>query len=123
MEKYLISLTIRVRVEPDPNEVVRATTNAQAMKWRLLLLGTKGSYRMLQGEQVTAFSNANYMEAAKAGLLYVELEPEISQRRAFSPEIDKATGMPLLLERYEDAFARRQQDGAVPPQAKLPMNA
>jgi hypothetical protein len=92
--------------------VVRAATNAQQGKWALWVLGTKGSLRRLQGQQVATFGTSDkYMAYAKAGLLYAELAPEQGDRLAFSPQVDKATGLPLLLENYEHAFAKRSPEG------------
>lgn len=111
MEKHLITITVRERVEPDPNAVVRATTNAQQMKWKLWLLGGKGSRRCLQGQQVIKYTNDQYMQAARAGLLYSEREPEVSELWAFSPHLDGHTGLPQLMEPYDFAFAKRSPEG------------
>lgn len=111
MEKYLITTTIRERVDADPNAVVRATTNAQSMKWKLWLLGGKGSRRCLQGDQVLKYTNDQYAQAARGGFLYIEREAEISEQWAFSPHLDGHTGLPQLMELYDHVFAKRSPEG------------
>lgn len=126
MEQLLISLTIRTRVEPDPNAVVRALERATNLRGKLWVLGAKGSRRTLQGQQVNAFGEPErYMQYAKAGLLYYEPEHEHAEQWAFSPGTDAGTQLPLLLERYDVAFAKRSYVGEAkeqaPAQATLPM--
>jgi hypothetical protein len=95
MEKHLINLKYSERVEPDPNAVVRAVQAAREMKTRLWLLGTKGSKRALQGEQVASWTSEQYMKYADAGLLYVERD----ELWAFAPALDANTFLPVLLDR------------------------
>lgn len=108
MDPYLITMTVSERVEADPNAVTRACVDAQNMKATLWLLGTTGSRRQLQGEQVTRFLPDQYMAAAKAGLLYVQ---RTDPRWAFCAGFDMQTGAPSLMEKYDDAFARRSYAG------------
>lgn len=116
MDPYLITITIRQRVEAEPNAVVRACIEARNLKATLWLLGTTGSRRALQGEQVARFNPEQYMQAAKAGLLYLTQE----ERWGFCAGFDAKTGAPSLMERYEDAFARRSYAGSKPDeQTKL----
>lgn len=114
MEKHLLTITIRTRVEPE--HVVKALSDAVNMKAALWLLGPRGSRRRLQGhQQVNQWRPDQYQEAARRGLLY--LEPEASEAWAFCPDLDATTGLPLLLEAYDLAFAKRSPEG---PQAKEP---
>ncbi|MBL8002867.1 MAG: hypothetical protein JNL05_13000 [Flavobacteriales bacterium] len=124
MEKYLLTITVRVRIAPDPNQVVKATTEAAAMKAKLWVLGAKGSRTCLQGDQVAKFGQPErYMKFAEAGLLYVELDPSAYPDKsvlwAFAPTLDSATGLPTLMERFDHAFAKRQPDGQAPAQAQM----
>lgn len=117
MEQHLIRMTIHHRVEPDANAVVRACVDAQNMKTRLCLMGPKGSMRYLQGPQVAQMANPQqYLTAAQGGFLYVEVEQPVF---AFAPALDPTSGLPVLLDGYEDAFAKRSYEGraADPPAA------
>lgn len=114
MDPYLISLTVLTRVAHEPNAVVKALETAVNVKGSLVLLGTKGSMRKLQGHQVNLFgSPERYMQYAEHGLLYLELDGP--PRYAFAAELDGQTGLPLLMECYNDAFARRSYAGAAKP--------
>jgi hypothetical protein len=120
MEKYLITLTIRTRVDPDPNHVVKALELARNHKATLWLLGTKGSRRTLRGEQVVHFTPQQYTDAARHGLLYIELDGEAYPDRApvwaFAPGVDADTGLPVLMETYDHAFAMRSHAGTTTQQ-------
>ena len=119
MEQTLITLTIRTRVEPDPNKVLKVVLAAKDHKGRLWVLGQSGSRRALQGSQVDAFGTSErYMKAAQYGLLYYEALPEQSEVWAFAPGVDPGTKLPVLLERYDVAFAKRSHEGAAAQEEK-----
>lgn len=122
MEKHLITMTIRTRVEP--GEEQKAMIHAAESKHALVLLGPKGSRRFLIGhEQVGRYRPDQYAAAARLGMLYVQ-PLDGGERSAFAPSLDEGTGLPLLMEDYDTAFARRSKEGVVekpaqPEQAKL----
>lgn len=122
MEKHLITMTIRTRVEP--GEEQKAMIHAAESKHALVLLGPKGSRRFLIGQdQVGRYRPDQYAEAARRGMLYVQ-PLDGGERSAFAPNLDPETGLPLLMEDYDTAFARRSKEGVVakpaePEQAKL----
>ena len=126
MEKHLITMTIRTRVEP--GEEQKAMIHAAEGKHALVLLGTKGSRRILVGqEQVGKFRPDQYAQAARLGLLYVQAL-DGAERTAFAPELDPGTGLPLLMEDYDTAFARRSKEGVVatepePAQASMDLKS
>lgn len=121
MEKHLIHLTTCTRIEGEPNAVTRALVSATEMKTCLWLLGRKGSKRRLQGAQVAALGTPQqYTKAAEEGLLY----EEGSEGWAFAPELDESTRLPLLMERYDEAFAKRSYAGkGEETQATMDLNA
>jgi hypothetical protein len=122
MEQHLLTIVPSTRVEPAPNALVHALQEACAMRARLILLGTKGTFRYLHGpEAVNRYIPDQYMAAARAGLLYIE--PQQPPLRAFAPALDELTGLPLLMEEYTHAFAKRSFAGTAaltPPPALLP---
>ncbi len=114
MEKHLVTITMRTRVEPVVNDVVKACELAQNMRAKLWLLDGKGGRRCLQGSQVAQLNPGLYMEAAKAGLLYVELEEAAYPSRApkwFFCSAKDANGLPVDAEPYELAHAKRSKEG------------
>jgi hypothetical protein len=120
METHLLTIVLSTRVEPSPNALVHALQEACERKARLILLGTRGTFRYLQGtEHVNRFNPEQYMAAARAGLLY--LEPLRTPLRAFSPALDTASGLPLLMEEYAMAFAKRSHAG--PASLQQPQSA
>lgn len=112
MEPYLVTVTTRMQVPGDPNAVIRAVRDAQNMKAKLWLLGTKGSRRCLQGQQVVHFTTEQFTKAAAGGWLYIEYEADTTW--CFAPGLDE-NGLPQLLDKYEDAFARRSYAGPTKP--------
>lgn len=112
MDPHLINMTILDRVDADVNEVIRASVAAGEGKTRLCVLGTKGSYRYLQGEQVAKLATTEkYLLAAQQGLLYVERTTQM----AFAAALDNDSGLPVLLENYDDAFRKRSYAGTASP--------
>jgi hypothetical protein len=110
MYPYLITINKRRRVEPDPNDVVRATVAAQNMQATLWILGTSGKRYAVNGENVAKYTNEQYMTAAQQGMLYVS-DGEVW---GFCADFDRDTGAPVLMEKFDDVFARRSKKG---PQA------
>lgn len=109
MEKHYLTIMTSTRVEPETNALIRAMRQAQDMKGQLVVLGTKGSERRLQGSQVALFGEPErFMQFAQHGLLYLELAG--SQRHAFAEHLDEH-GLPVLLEAKELAFAKRSHEG------------
>ncbi len=124
MEKHLITMNLWTRVEPEQNAVVKAVIHAEETRGCLVMLGTKGSLRMLTGPAVKKFTHDNYMVCAQAGLLYYGTDEDA--RRAFAPMLDAQSGLPQLMEPYDHAFAMRQKSGPVMPkeeQAAMDLNA
>ena len=124
MQPILIAMTIHHQVEAEVNAVIRACTDAQNMKTRLCLLGPKGSMRYLQGAQVGHMAKPEqYLKAAQGGFLYTTEDKVVF---AFAPALDPTSGLPVLMEGYEDAFAKRSYAGraaAAPAQAAMEMDA
>jgi hypothetical protein len=97
-------------VEADPNAVVRACVAAKNLQATLWILGTSGKRYALHGPDVDRYTNEQYMTAAKQGMLYVS-DGDIW---GFCADFDRDTGAPVLMEKYQDVFARRSKAG---PQA------
>lgn len=116
MEKHLITMTIRTRVEP--GEEQKAIIHAAEEKIALVLLGTKGSSRTLIGlEQVGKYRPDQYAVYARMGLLYVQ-PLSGAERQAFAPALDEKSGLPVLLQDYHEAFAMRSKEGVQQPAAE-----
>lgn len=111
MDPHLISITTLDRVKPDPNDIVRLRVQLRTGNAHVLLLGRKGSMNEVPDEN--KFSYEQLMKAAQEGLLYTERR----KAWAFAAALDNETALPVLMERYEDAFRRRQLDNT-PPEAK-----
>ena len=125
MEEYLIAMNIRKRVSADPNDVVRAVRDASETKARLYMLGTKGSLRCVTGDKVQQLATSQqYQVVAEKGLLYVEYDTDAEL--AFSPALDAETKLPVIMERYDVAFAKRMPEGLAllnkPAQPELELN-
>lgn len=112
MYPHLITITVRDRVEPDPNAVVRACVAAKNMQATLWVLGTTGKRYALNGADVDRFTNEQYMKAAQQRMLYVS--DERPERWGFCADFDVDTGAPVLMEKYDDVFARRSKQGPGP---------
>lgn len=127
MEKHLIILTVCTRVEPDVNVVTKALELTRNHKARLWLLDAKGGRRALQGDHVLQMNPGDYTTAARNGLLYIELDatafPSRGPKWAFSPGLDEGTGLPVVMERYEEAFVKRSYAGDGGGQTALPVKA
>lgn len=128
MEKHLLFLTVCTRVEPDVNTVTKALQLARNGQAKLWLLRADGQRRCLQGDVVLQLNPPDYTQAARDGLLYIELEPSAFPKRApklaFAPELDPETGLPVLMELYESAFVRRSYAGtAGTTQAAMPLTS
>jgi hypothetical protein len=119
MESLLLSILVSTRVEPVPDVLVHALKDAAEQRARLILLGTRGSLRYLHGaREVNRYDPDQYMAAARAGLLYLQAQdPPVL---AFSPALDAATGLPVLLEGYELAFAKRSHAGTLTRSTQQP---
>lgn len=112
MDPHLIAMTVMDRVEPTTDAVIRACVDAQNMKTRLCLLGTKGSYRYLQGDQVAKLATTEkYLLAAQQRLLYVVHHEQM----AFAAALDPQNNLPVMMEDYNEAFRRRSYAGAERP--------
>ncbi len=126
MEKHLIILTVCTRVEPDVNVVTKALELTRNLKARLWLLDSQGGRRALQGDQVLHLNPGDYTVAAQNGLLYIELDatayPSRGPKWAFAPALDEGSGLPLMMERYEEAFVKRSYAGTGAGQTALPVN-
>lgn len=116
MEQHLISITTLDRVKADPNEIVRLRVQLRNGNAHVLLLGRKGSMHQVPDEN--KYSHDQMMKAAQEGLLYTERR----KAWAFAPGLDPDTELPVLLERYEDAFRRRQLDNTAPEPAQQKMD-
>ena len=114
MEKYLITMTVYERIEADPNAIIRALVQLREGKGRLILLGRKGSMHAMPDEH--KYTHEQLHKAAQEGLLYTEGKKAI----AFAPDLDAATGLPLLMDEYQEAFRRRQLDNS-PKEEQLRM--
>lgn len=115
MDPYLITITVRKRVEADPSAVIRACVAAKNLQATLWVLGTSGRRYALNGNEVDRFTIQQYTKAAQQGMLYVsDAQPE---RWGFCANFDQETGAPVLMEKYEAAFARRSKSGEAPEAA------
>lgn len=127
MDPYLITLTIRHRVEATPEAVLKATTGAAEQKHKLLVLGTKGGRHLFYGADVNKHTPEEWMKVAKLGLLYVEHFAE-KDLHVFAADVDMQTGALSLPELVKDVMARRSYAGKVEEkpkeqQAALPLKA
>lgn len=104
MEQHLITMTVYDRVPADPNAIVRALVQLRDGKGSLFLLGRKGSMHVVP--DVHKYTHEQLHKAALEGLLYTESKKAM----AFAPDLDAATGLPLLMDEYQEAFRRRQLD-------------
>lgn len=118
MEKHLITLLIMTQVQPDQNAVIRLAERVHKGESRAVLVGRKGSWHEVNVAFLVKVPNEQLMAAAREGLIY----EQTSVQHAFSPDLDASTGLPVLMERYDHAFAKRQLSGKVPMEAQMTMN-
>lgn len=104
MEQHLITMTVYDRVPADPNAIIRALVKLRDGKGSLFLLGRKGSMHVVPDEH--KYTHEQLHKAAQEGLLYTEHHKAM----AFAPGLDNFTGLPLLMDEYQEAFRRRQLD-------------
>lgn len=120
MDKYLVSLKVCTRVEPE--ECHRKVIACSEGRVRLWLLGTKGSRRTLCGHtDANRYRPDEFAVAARAGLLYWEPVDTLDDW-AFADAVD-AQGMPKDLKPYEHAFALRSKEGPREEQGTMPLKA
>lgn len=117
MEKHLHFITTCIQVEPEVNDIVRTLEHIRDGKAAAVLLGRKGSLRRVTN--ANTYTHEQLMAAAREGLLYREQH----RAKAFSPALDNITGLPLMMEEYDDAFLKRQLDNRKPVQERLNLAA
>lgn len=110
MDPYLITLTIRPRVEATPEAVLKATTGAFEQKHKLLVLGLKGGVHLYYGADVNKHTPEEWLKVAKMGLVYVEHFSE-QDLHVFAADVDRQSGALSLPELMKDAMARRSYSG------------
>lgn len=125
MDPYLITLTIRPRVEATTEAVMKATTGAFEQKHKLLVLGTKGGKHLFYGADVNTRKPEEWLKVAKMGLLYIEHFAE-KDLDVFAADVEMETGHLVLPELFRHRMARRTQAGTIEPpkevQATMPLN-